>query len=172
MIYRTGILLGHIKKIHGHDGSVIVRLEKIFTEDIPEMESVFLEIDGKPVPFFIAESEYAGGDNLKIRFKGYNTYEKICEFTGCKVFLNTGGEEREEKNSYTNLTGFKVELDDNSLAGTVTEIIKNPGQWLICLSTEKGRELMIPFHEDLIIKIDRKMKIIQMDLPEGLTEIN
>jgi len=172
MIYHTGILLGRIKKTHGHDGSVIVRLGKIFTEDIPEIESVFLEIEGKPVPFFIAESEYAGGGNLKIRFEGYNTYERICEFTGCKVFLNTGGKEIGGKNSHTDLTGFKVKLDDNSLAGTITEIIKNPGQWLICLSTEKGRELLIPFHEDLIIKIDEKMKIIQMDLPEGLLNIN
>jgi 16S rRNA processing protein RimM len=172
MLYHTGILLGHIKKIHGHNGAVIIKLKEKFTEEIPEMESVFLEIEGKPVPFFIAESEYASEGNLKIRFKGYNTYEKICEFTGCKVFLNTGGEECGEKNSYTNLTGFRVELDDNSLAGTITEIIKNPGQWLICLSTENGRELLIPFHEDLIIKIDEKMKIIKMDLPEGLTEIN
>lgn len=172
MIYHTGILLGRIKKTHGHDGSVIVKLGKIFTEDIHEIESVFLEIEGKQVPFFIAESEYAGGGNLKIRFEGYNTYEKICEFTGCKVFLNTGDKEVEEKNSHTDLTGFKVKLGNNSLAGIITEIIKNPGQWLICLGTEKGRELLIPFHEDLIIKIDEKMKIIQMDLPEGLLDIN
>jgi len=172
MFYRTGILLGCIKKIHGHNGAVIIRLEKIFKKNIHEIESVFLEIEGKPVPFFIAESEYTGGGNLKIRFEGYNAYEKICEFTGCKVFLNTGSKEVGGKNSHTDLTGFKVKLDDNSLAGTITEIIKNPGQWLICISTEKGRELLIPFHEDLIIKIDPRLKIIQMNLPEGLTEIN
>ncbi len=32
------------------------------------MESVFLEIEGKPVPFFISESEYPGGDILRLKF--------------------------------------------------------------------------------------------------------
>ena len=70
------------------------------------------------------------------------------------------------------IESFKVTLNDGSLAGTVTEIFENPGQWLIKIETEEGKELLIPFHEDLIIKIDRKNKTICMDLPEGLTEIN
>jgi len=32
--------------------------------------------------------------------------------------------------------------------------------------------VLIPFHEDLINKVDRRRKIITMDLPEGLTELN
>ena len=77
MIYHTGILLGRIKSIHGPDGTVAVKLERDFTEKIPEMEWVFLEIEGKPVPFFISESEYKGGEILKIRFENYYTFEKL-----------------------------------------------------------------------------------------------
>jgi len=41
------------------------------------MKSVFLEINGKPVPFFISLSEYSGGDILKLKFEGYESYEKV-----------------------------------------------------------------------------------------------
>jgi ribosomal 30S subunit maturation factor RimM len=37
---------------------------------------------------------------------------------------------------------------------------------------EKDKEILIPLHEDLIIRIDNKKKIIKMDLPQGLMEIN
>jgi len=172
MIYQPGILVGRIIKIHGYEGTVIVRLEKIFIENVSEMESVFLEIEGKPVPFFIFGSEYTGGDIIKIKFEGYHSYEKVSELKGCKVFLTGSGGNKNGDNNYTDIRGFRVIVHDNQLAGTIIEVIENPGQWLLKVKTEKEKELLIPFHEDLIIKVDKKLKIIQMDLPEGLTEIN
>ncbi len=171
MIYHTGILLGRIKSIHGREGTVAVKLEKT-TEKIPAMEWVFLEIEGKAVPFFISESIYKGGDILKIRFENYDAFEKISEFTGCRVFQDSSIEQSAPVDNQINIKGFKVKLHDGSLAGTITELIKNPQQWLIKIETEEGKELLSPFHEDLIIKIDGKNKTIYMDLPEGLTEIN
>jgi len=172
MIYHPDILLGRIKKIHGFEGTVAVKLEKTFTEKITEIKSVFLEIEGKPVPFFISESEYKGGDTIKIRFEGYNTFEKVHEFTGCQVFLDAVGYKAEPTGNLIKIKGFKVKMHNHRLAGVVTGVIESPGQWLIKVETEKGKELLIPFHEDLIIKIDKKSKVIHMDLPAGLTEIN
>ena len=77
MAYRSNILLGRITKLSGYEGAVAVKLEKIFTENIPEMESVFLEIEGRPVPFFISGIEYTGADILKLSFEGYNSIEKV-----------------------------------------------------------------------------------------------
>ena len=36
----------------------------------------------------------------------------------------------------------------------------------------KGEELLIPAQEDFIIDIDRKHKVITMDLPEGLLALD
>ena len=90
MAYKCDILLGRITKISGYEGAVAVRLEKIFTENTPQMESVFLEIEGRQVPFFISESEYSGADILKLTFDGYDSIDKIGEFTGSKVFAFHG----------------------------------------------------------------------------------
>ncbi len=56
MSYKSDILLGKIIKFSGYEGAVAVKLEKIFTENIPPMESVFLHIEGKLVPFFVSRS--------------------------------------------------------------------------------------------------------------------
>ena len=82
MAYKYNILLGRIIKTSGYEGAVAVKLEKKFTENIPLMESVFLEIEGRPVPFFINGYEYSGTDILKLLFDGYKSIEKINEFVG------------------------------------------------------------------------------------------
>ena len=172
MAYTSDILLGRITKISGYEGAVTVKLEKTFTEDIPHLESVFLEIDGRPVPFFISGSEYSGADILKLSFEGYESVEKVSEFIGCRIFLTSGRSERPQIDEIRNLTGYVVLDQDDSLIGTITDIIQNPGQWLLSIVSTTKREILIPFHDDFIVSIDDNKKIIVMEIPDGLTDIN
>jgi 16S rRNA processing protein RimM len=173
MTYRNNILLGRITKVSGFEGAVAVKIEKIFTENIPEMESIFLEIEGRPVPFFISDLEYSGADILKLWFAGYDSIEKINEFIGCRIFLTD--ETSDVSNKKTDsllLLGYQVFTQNNKLLGPVSDIIPNNGQWLLNVISADKKSLLIPFHEDFIISIDKKKKSIVMDIPEGLLEIN
>ena len=172
MAYTKGILLGKIVKVSGYEGAVAIRLEKFFTENIPEMESVFLEIEGRPVPFLISGIEYGGADNLKLTFEGYNSAERISEFVGCRVFLGEKQSPGSTDNEVNALEGYIVVDKDDNAAGTITGLISNNGQWLLEIESSAGRNLLIPLHEDLIININRKKKILKMDIPDGLLEIN
>ena len=172
MAYRKNILLGRIIKASGYKGAVSVKLEKIFTENIPDMESVFLEVEGRPVPFFISDSEYNGGDIIKLTFEGYGSPDKISEFTGCDVFLTTDikGELTNEESG--SLDGYKVMLPAGDLLGTVIGVIFNSGQWLLNIESQENKEVLVPFHEDFVLSIDHNKKHIIMEIPEGLSEIN
>lgn len=172
MTYKYQILLGRISRINGYDGSVSVKLEKSFFDNIPELRSVFLEINGKPVPFFISLSEYSGGDILKLKFEAYESYEKVSEFTGCKVYLTTISEETLSTEQPGNILGFKVFHQNRNLIGTVREIVQNPGQDLLKVISPDRKEILIPYHEDFITDLDTKNKTIHVELPEGLIEIN
>jgi 16S rRNA processing protein RimM len=172
MTYRFQILIGRISRASGYNGSVSVRLEKSFIGNIPEMESVFLEIDGKPVPFFVSSSEYSGGDILKIKFIGYDTYEKVSEFAGCGIYLTTFSESTRTDGKPESISGFKVITGNKSLIGTVIEIIQNPGHDLLKILSPEGKEILIPFHEDFILNIEETEKTIMVELPDGLMDIN
>jgi 16S rRNA processing protein RimM len=172
MAYISNILLGRIIKVNGYKGAVTVKLEKIFSENIPQMESVFLEIEGRPVPFSISDSEYSGADILKLKFEGYDSIEKISEFTGCRVFLTSGIPAENNTDDIQSLIGYNVLIQKDILLGTITEVIPNPGQWLLNIVSAKDKDILIPFHEHFIVSIDKKKKIIVMEIPEGLTEIN
>jgi len=166
------LLLGRITKISGYEGAVAVKLEKTFTENIPRLESVFLEIDGKPVPFFISEYEYSGADILKLRFEDYETIEKVEEFVNCNVFLTSSPSGNSIADNPNDLTGYKVLSVDDTLIGVVSELIRNPSQWLMAIESETKKEILIPLHEDFIVSIDHNEKILVMDIPEGLLDLN
>jgi 16S rRNA processing protein RimM len=170
--YIANISLGRILKIQGYDGTLTVKLEKDFIENIPGMESVFLEIEGKPVPFFISSSVYEGGDILKLKLDGYGSYEKVSGFAGCGIFLTSGCEKTGTSSGNENITGFRVVLRDKTIIGDVEEIIKNPGHDLMKIISPDRKEILIPFHRDFIVRFDEKKKIITVQLPEGLLDLN
>jgi 16S rRNA processing protein RimM len=173
MAYNRNILLGRIAKVSGYEGAVTVKLEKIFSENIPQMESVFLEIEGRPVPFFISDSKYSNADILKLTFDGYDSPEEVREFTGCRVFLTTVLPDDNQQDEYIqSLIGYTVLMKGNGLLGSIKEVIQNTGQWLLNIISIENKEILIPFHEDIIVRIDNKKKVIVLDIPEGLTEIN
>jgi 16S rRNA processing protein RimM len=172
MAYTCNILLGRIIKNIGYEGAVAVKLEKIFTENIPRMESVFLEIEGRPVPFFISGSEYSGADILKLSFNGYDSNKKVSEFTGCRVFLTSAINNDNLKEKNENLIGYSVFVQEDQLLGSISEVLMNNGQWLINVISKNKKDILIPFHEHFIISINKRKKIIIMNIPEGLTEIN
>ena len=172
MAYRSDILLGRITKLSGYEGAVAVKLEKIFSENIPEMESVYFEIEGRLVPFFIPDLEYSGADILKLKFESYNTIEKVNEFIGARVFLTTIVPVKDESVNFQSFRGFQVFNQDSVLVGEISDVIPNPGQLLLSINSGENKEILIPFHEDFILNVNKRKKIIVMNLPEGLIDIN
>jgi len=172
MAYKNDILLGRITKVSGYEGAVSVKLERFFTGKLPHMESVFLEIEGRPVPFFIAESDYSGADILKLKFDGYNSSEKVIEFVGCRVFLTSPAAVEDKIEDFENLIGYIVLTSGKIRIGSVEEVIHNTGQWLLSVISGSKKTILIPLHENLIVKLDNKKKLLIMEIPDGLTEIN
>lgn len=172
MEYDNKILFGRIVKVHGYNGTVTVRSEKELSEDIPRLESVFIEIDGKPVPFFVSGMEISGPENVKMRFRYYESVEKISEFNGCRIFYTTAGSDKSQPDDFEGLIGCKVILKDRRLIGTITGILNNPMQDLLKITSPSDKEILVPLHEDLIISFNRVKKIVIAELPEGLTELN
>jgi len=166
------ILLGRITRVHGFKGAVTVKLEKQFFEKLPEMETVFLEIEGKPVPFFIEYNEQAGRGFARMKFEGYNSVLEVRELTGCPILAKGISAHKSNNDPHLNeLIGYEVFSGEESI-GEINNIIENPGQLLLEVDNGRGGRILIPFHEDLIIQINALNKNVIMDLPDGLTEIN
>ncbi|MGD0583416.1 MAG: ribosome maturation factor RimM [Bacteroidales bacterium] len=166
------ILLGKIKKINGFEGTVTVRTDRNFSGKLPQTESLFLEIDGRAVPFFLKYIEHFPDGSVRMKFEDYDSYEKVKEFIGCNVLLPSSLNEAEDESGSGDLVGFRVLNENGSDIGQIAELIKNPGQFILRVTDDKGKEILLPLHEDLIVEIDPELKQIRMIIPDGLIGLN
>ena len=73
------------------------------------------------------------------------------------------------KSSPISLLGFHI-IDDGKDLGEILEIIEQPHQ-LLCRIDWKGKEALIPLHEQFLLKVDKKKKQVVVELPDGLMEV-
>jgi 16S rRNA processing protein RimM len=78
-------LLGKITRRHGLAGNVILKLDTDQPELYNKLESIFVEINGLLVPFFIEKSSWSKLDALNIAFK--NSSEALVDQSLGKVFI-------------------------------------------------------------------------------------
>lgn len=172
MIRGDQILLGQIVKVANYDGTVIVKLLQQFTDILSYSAPLFIETEGKLVPFFVSEYEFSGTDTLRVKFDGYESDTKVSEFVGCSIYLSAAPGDSFMRKEEDNISGYTVFLKNNEVIGIVTEMIENPGQWLLTVITQGGKEILVPYHDDLVISMDSREKTIVLDLPEDLADIN
>jgi len=167
------ILLGKIIKIHGHEGNVMIALETQFSEEIDELELVFIKVDGLAVPFFISSLRDLGNNNILVTFDGYESKEKVAEFIGCEIMASiTSLEESSPDSLPLFLRGFSLIDSEGNRVGRVNKIASYPMQIMLVIGGKDDREILIPLNTEWVTAIDKKKKIIQMALPDGFNSIN
>ena len=79
-----------------------------------------------------------------------------------------------KKNKFFNfdIIDFSVRDKNENFIGTVKEINTSTLQNILILLSRNKQEIMIPLVTSFIINIDKKNKIINVDLPDGLIDLN
>ena len=164
--------LGTISKIRGAAGSIVLKLDKKVSERFYEMESVFLEIEGLLVPFFINVAESLDQKNILLNFDSVETENQCKDLIGCKVYTEFSDVIIPDKNTspYNYLKGFTLWDQKYGNVGVITEILFYPDNPVFQIKQDQ-KEIIVPLHENLIIEIDSHKKLIKVNLPEGLLEI-
>ena len=84
------------------------------------------------------------------------------------MFQNRTFHEMDVKVKYV---GFSVWDENENEIGTVLDYVDIKNNHLLIVEIN-NREVMIPAHDALIIKVMKKEKIIQLQIPEGLLDLN
>ncbi|MBP8960023.1 MAG: hypothetical protein KBG40_06305 [Bacteroidales bacterium] len=165
-------LPGRIEKIHGVSGKAVISTINPVNEDLNNRGLLFIEIEGKKVPFFIESLEIQGDRTIIVKLEGYDRAERLKDFTGCNVFfpLTSGG--KNNSSSVFDLKEYTIISENENISFTVVNVINFHGNILLEVRKEDSFNFLIPFHKDLIIEADHKNKTIKMNLPDGISELN
>lgn len=163
--------LGHISKLHGLSGEVTAFFDVDFPEEYEELESVFVEINNKLVPFFI-ESLDITPKKIILKFEDIDSVEAAERLLSKELYLPLSAlpELSGKAFYYHEIIGFTVIDAHFGEVGPVKEVFNRSSQDLIACE-HKGKEVLLPVSEELIEKIDRENGTLHTIMPEGLIEL-
>ena len=161
---------GTITKTHGKDGTFLIKPETSVNSDYQSIESVFIEINGSLVPFFVEENK-SKNNSIAFKFEGIDE-NTTSELISSKVYLKLSDDAVIEEYALEDLEiiGFKVIDISYGDIGIVETIFQLPQQKII--QVKKGEvEILIPVRNEFIRKIEKENKTVRISAPEGLIEI-
>ncbi|MCU0468550.1 MAG: ribosome maturation factor RimM [Arcicella sp.] len=163
--------LGKITKTHGVRGEVILWLDVDFPEDYEDLESVFLDVKGELVPFFM-ETFRLSGNRAIVQFEDIDTFEKAEGLINLQAYLPL--EELPELDDdqfyYHEIIGFQVIDKNKGELGTVYTVHAMQAQDLLVMDYQ-GKEVLIPVIPEIVLNAEKDKKILNVNLPEGLLEV-
>jgi 16S rRNA processing protein RimM len=164
--------LGYVAKLHGFKGEVSLFLDVTNPEEYKKLESVYIDINGLLAPFFISSYQLKTKGFASVKFEGIDTENDAKALQRKDLYLPLSSlPELSGKNFYDHEV-VDFELIDLSFGkvGKIIQIIDLPVNPLIQVDAN-GKEVLIPFVEDLIHEVDRINKKLIVKTPEGLLAI-
>ncbi|WP_421763294.1 ribosome maturation factor RimM [Ekhidna sp.] len=162
--------LGEVIKTHGLNGEVSISLEVDFPNEYQNLESVFLEQQGKLVPFFI-DTLQINRDKALIKFEDIDSLDDAKAIVKSKLYLPLNSLPELEPGQYYfhDLIGCMVFEGDAEL-GHIKEVIDLNGNQLLVVEA-KEKEILIPLKDEILTHVDIPSKKVNVDLPDGLLDI-
>ena len=167
-VYRIGI----INKPHGVHGELLFTFDDdIF--DRMEADYIICMMDGILVPFFFESYRFRSDTTALIKLEGIDTEQQARRMTNVEVFFPKDHAEELEDNELTwnYFVGFLINDVNKGDIGKVTDVDDSTINTLFVVDY-KGTEILIPAQEDFIVDLDREKRVITMQIPEGLLDLN
>ena len=163
--------IGRLTRVRG----TAADLEMTYTDDALDRgtsEYVVLRLDGILVPFFWEEYRFKNDRQIILRLEDVETPEQARRLVGAEVLYPYSEIDEDDKQmSFGMLQGFTVEDVATGPVGRITSIDDRSENIILYVETPDGREVLLPFHEDLVADFRIEEKTITLRLPEGLMNL-
>ncbi len=164
--------LGKIIKTYGNKGHVMVTLDVDDPTDYLNIESVFLDLQGERIPFFIEELELKHNKRAVIRFQDVVSIEDADIYAGLEMYLPVSQLPplKGDQFYFHEVKGYRVFDLNHGDIGILEDVLELPHQSLFQVRFGE-KEILIPVVDEVIVDVDRENKLLKIEAPVGLLEI-
>jgi len=164
--------LGYVAKLHGFKGEVSLFLDVTDPSDYASLDAVYIDINDQLTPFFVESIKLKNANFAAVRFEGLTDENAAKKILRKDIYLPAQVlPELKGTNFYDHeVVGFRV-IDENfGEVGILEQVVDLPVNPLLQVM-RGGKEVLIPFIDGLVTKVDREKKELHVAAPEGLIEI-
>ncbi len=164
--------LGKIVSKYSFKGEVLVKLDTDQPEIYENMESVFVSIGNNLIPFFIDRCRLHKSNLLRIDFQEVKDEAAANRILGAQLYLplNMLPPLTGNKFYFHEVIGFTVQDQIHGDIGIIEAVNDSASQ--VLFEVKNGdKELLIPVTDDIVTKVDRDVKTVHVNTPEGLVDL-
>ncbi len=155
-------LCGRTGKPHGLKGHVALHIHKNLNWN--KLRAFFLQSKNDILPYLI-EDIFETPKHVVVKFQDINSVDAAKKLSNTDVYIEKKFIDEDELN-YDEFT--VTDILKNKKIGSVTKVLnEKTGQWIVVVGKNK-KEILLPFHQDLIDKIDKHNKTIYYKAPDGI----
>jgi 16S rRNA processing protein RimM len=163
--------IGKLVAVHGLHGELLLKHELGKKTSLKGLQAIFVEEKKNSyLPWFIESTKIKSDNEIYLKLEGINARETATKLTQKEIWLpEIEFKKFAAKTAPASLLGYTIINNDEPL-GEILELIEQPHQ-LLCRLEIKGKEVLIPLHEETLQKVNHKKKEVLVELPDGLLEI-
>ncbi len=164
--------LGKIVKTHGVHGMLNGFIDADNPESYSELKSVFIKTKQGIFPYIFEKISINSKGFCSFKLKGVDTIEKAKKLAGKEIYLPLSELPQLTGNNFYfhEIINFDVSDKKYGIIGKITGVIEHTVQPLIQIEYQ-SKEILLPVHDDIIIKVDRIAKILFVSAPDGLIDL-
>jgi len=164
--------LGKITKKYSFKGELIISLDTDEPEIYKNLKSVFININGRLIPYFIEKSKSQKKSTLRVKFEDINSEEEALSIINKEVYLPLENlpELKGKKFYYHEIIGYNVVDTNHGNIGLIIKVEDKTSQSIFVIKNN-GKEILIPVNDNIIQMINRKDKTIHITAPYGLIDL-
>lgn len=163
--------LGYVVAAHGLKGELKIKLDCDDPSYYKELESVFIDMDGVPVPFFIESMSISHEGKSLVKFEESNSREDAENLRGRAIYLpeNMLPELNDDQFYYHQIIGYTA-FDNQTPIGVIEDYYAETHTDILSVNSN-GKEILIPVIDEFLIEVNHKEKFLRFNLPDGLVAL-
>ena len=170
------IAIGHYNKPHGVAGELSATVD-VELEVLRGLSCLVSDIDGIFVPFFVNAIRPKSVDTMLLTIDGIENEKEAARLVNRDIYALKREYRQESIDADADgypldfFIGFELRDSDGSRVGEITDVDEQTENAIFVVDRD-GSEIMVPATDDLIVEFDVDNKLMVMDLPEGLLDLN
>ncbi len=177
MIKREDLIsVGHYNKPHGVVGEISATVN-VDIDLLQHLSCLVSEIDGIFVPFFAEACRPKSRETVLLTIDGIDNEEDAAMLVNREIFALKGDiqcfadDDEEDEYPLDYFIGFELQDSDRTRVGVIIDVDEQTDNAIFIVDRD-GYECMVPATDELIVEFDIDKRIMVMDLPQGLLNLN
>lgn len=165
------VRVGKVLKSHGVNGEMALSVPAGL-DWTDELDCLVCMMDGIPVPFYLDSIRDKSSTVVLVKFDGYDNVDEIQRFMGTDVYMPARYVVEQESGEliWETFIGWEVvDSVDGSLG--IIKAVDDTTPNILFLVDDGLRDRVIPANPEWITAVDKDVRVLRYNLPEGLSEL-